>query len=89
MDNNSSLFLQYIESQGFKCDDYNRILELFQSSRSSLSQYLTGFNQYLLSKSVNYDELDEMGIDGAYGYMDDFGSILVPKCFKNVCLAFS
>ena len=83
MDNNSSLFLQYIESQGFNCDDYNRILELFQSSRSSLSQYLTGFNQYLLSKSVNYDELDEMGIDGAYGYLDDFGGILVPKCFKN------
>ena len=83
MDNNSLLFLQYIESQGFKCNDYQRILELFQSANNSLSKYLTEYNQYLLSKTVDYRKLDEIGIQGAYGYLDDFGGILIPKCFKN------
>ena len=80
---NSLLFLDYIISNGFNPNDYYSILELFQSADGSMSQYLTDYTQYLLSKKVRYDELDSKMIEGAYGYLDEDGSILVPKTLES------
>ena len=79
---NSALFLSYIITEGFDPNNYANILELFQSANASMSQFLTPYNQYLLSRQVNYDELDKLNIDGAYGYLDENG-ILVPKTIYN------
>lgn len=79
---NSALFLKYIEEYGFNPDNYHNILELFQPARGSMSQFLRQYKQYLLSRQVNYDELDEVGINGAYGYLDSNG-IIVPKTLEN------
>lgn len=75
---NSALFLQYIQAYGFDPDNYLYMLELFQSAKGSISQFLKPYRQYLLSRRVEYDELDQLGIDGAYGYFHEDG-ILVPK----------
>ncbi len=79
---NSALFLKYIETYGFNPNNYHNILELFQSAKGSMSQFLRQYNQYLLSRQVNYDELDKMGINGAYGYFHSDG-IVVPKTTEN------
>ncbi len=83
MDNNSLLFLEYIKNYGFEPEEYNKILELFQSVNSSISLNLTESDQYLLSRLVDYNELEKVGINGAYGYLDMQGEISVPKCLKN------
>lgn len=75
---NSALFLQYIQTYGFDPDNYLYILESFQSAKGSISQFLKPYKQFLLSKQVKYDELDQLGIDGAYGYFHE-NEILVPK----------
>lgn len=79
---NSALFLQYIQVYGFNPDKYLYILELFQSAKGSISQFLKSHRQYLLSRQVEYDELEQLGIDGAYGYINEDG-ILVPKTIDN------
>ncbi len=79
---NSALFLQYIQTYGFDPDNYLYILELFQSAKESISQFLKPYRQYLLSRKVKYDELEQLGIDGAYGYINEDG-ILVPKTHFN------
>ena len=79
---NSALFLKYIETYGFNPNNYHNILELFQSAKGSMSQFLRQYNQYLLSRQLNYDELDKMGINGAYGYFHSDG-IVVPKTTEN------
>lgn len=78
----SLLMLEYMISEGFNPNDYERILEVLQSAPLSLSKDLREYNPYLLSKEVVYSELDEYGIDGAYGYLED-SEILVPKTFEN------
>ena len=69
-------------SEGFNPNYYQRILELLQSAPLSLSKDLKKYNPYLLSKKVNYQELEDYGIDGAYGYLEN-SKILVPKTFYN------
>lgn len=78
----SLLMLKYMISEGFNPNNYERILELLQSAPLSLSKNLTEYNPYLLSDKVVYSELDEYGIDGAYGYLED-SEILVPKSIYN------
>ena len=85
---NSALFLKYIEEYGFNPNNYYNILELFQPARGSMSQFLRQYKQYLLSRQVKYDELDEVGINGAYGYLDSTG-IVVPKTLENDCRFFN
>ncbi len=79
----SMTFLKFIASMGFNPNDCDKILELFQSADGSMSRYLTQFDQYLLSQRVIYDEIDRLGINGAYGYLDENGEILVPKTLEN------
>ncbi len=80
---NSVLFLKYIIEEGkFNPDNYKGILELGQSVPSSISQFLTEYKQYLLSKKVDYDRLEEFGIEGANGYLE-YNGICVPKSLKN------
>ncbi len=78
----SLLMLKYMISEGFNPNSYRRILELLQSAPLSLSKDLTKYNPYLLSDKVVYLELDECGIDGAYGYLED-SKIVVPKSLYN------
>lgn len=76
------LLLEYMVSEGFNPNNYERILELFQSAPDSISKYLAKYNQYLLSKKVLYCQLEDYGIDGAYGYLTEKG-IYVPKTLDN------
>lgn len=78
----SLLMLKYMVSEGFNPDNYERILELLQSAPLSLSKDLKEYNPYLLSDKVVYSELDEYGIDGAYGYLEN-SEIMVPKSIYN------
>ena len=78
----SLLMLKYMISEGFNPNSYKRILELLQSAPLSLSKDLKEYNPYLLSKKVNYQELNDYGIDGAYGYLQN-SKILVPKTIYN------
>ena len=78
----SLLMLKYMVSEGFNPNNYERILELLQSAPLSLSKDLTEYNPYLLSDKVVYSELDEYGIDGAYGYLEN-SEIMVPKSLYN------
>lgn len=78
----SLLMLKYMISEGFNPNNYERILELLQSAPLSLSKNLKEYNPYLLSKKVLYSELDDYGIDGAYGYLEN-SEIVVPKTIEN------
>ena len=79
---NSALFLKYIKSYGFDPICYNNILELFQSVKGSMSQFLSSYKTYLLSSSVNYDELDKFKMNGALGYIEK-DNICIPKNLVN------
>ena len=79
---NSALFLRYIEEYGFYPNNYCYILELIQSAGNSMSQFLREYRHFLLSRKVEYVELDKMFIDGAYGYINECG-IIVPKTLAN------
>lgn len=80
---NSVLFLEYIIEIGkFNPNNYGRILELGQSVPNSMSIFLKNYRQYLLSSDVQYHELDEYGIDGAFGYIKQ-NEIFVPKSLEN------
>ncbi len=78
----SLLMLKYMISEGFNPNNSERVLELLQSAPLSLSKNLTEYNPYLLSDKVVYSELDEYGIDGAHGYLEN-SEIMVPKSIYN------
>ena len=75
---NSLLFLEFIKSYGFDPSKYNNILELYQSPQTSMSQYLKYYKQFLLSDKIKEKELDRIGINGAYGYID-MNTIVMPN----------
>lgn len=81
---NNDLLLKYLLIEGkFKPENCEGILELGSSAKNSFSKFLAlYYNQYLLSEKVNYDELEELGIKGAYGSLNPSG-IYVPKSFYN------
>ena len=78
----SYLFLDYIKSFGFNPENHSYILELFSSPKESISQFLNNYNQFLVSNSVNYRDLNELGIKGGCGYFTQ-SEIVVPKTLKN------
>lgn len=79
---NSYLFFNYMISNGFNPENYKNILELFQSPKGSISQYLKKYNQFLLSNLVSYKSLNEFGIKGGCGYLTS-SNIVIPKTLKN------
>lgn len=81
---NNALLLKYLMDEGkFKPGYCEGILELGSAANNSLSKYLVQYyNQYLLSEKVEYDEMNALGINGANGYLTEFG-ICVPKSFYN------
>ena len=81
---NSLLFLNCIEAYGFYPDNYSGILELVQSADGSMSQFLRGYKQYLLSNKVDYERLDDLFIDGDIGYL--YSDINVPGKFEHPLL---
>ena len=80
--NSSKQFLQYLESQKFNPEFYEKILELNQGVDTSISSLLKGDNQFLLSTKVDYQEVIDSGIRGAYGYVREDG-IYVPKTLEG------
>ena len=66
----SCLFLDFISSYGFNPNNYENILELYQEPKTSISQYLKNYRQFLLSERVKKKELEKIGIKGACGYLD-------------------
>ncbi len=77
----SDVFLDYIKENGFKPEN-KKIIELYQSAPDSISRYLKDSDTYLLSDSVNYDELDAMGLNGARGHIEN-GMVVIPKSIIN------
>ncbi len=75
-------FIQYIESLGFNPNNIEQVLELNQTVNGSVSQYLRDFGQFLLSKRVDYYDLHNAGIWGAYGYLEESG-LFVPKTLES------
>ncbi len=78
----SRLFLEFMFVNNFQPENYANILELIQSVPNSLSQYLTNYEQFLLSKQVSYTDLENYKINGAHGYMDKDEGIIVPKSLE-------
>lgn len=82
MEDRAYLLLEYMVTEGFNPNNYNKILELLQSAPDSISKYLAKYNQFLLSKNVIYPQLEDYAIEGAYGYLTEEG-IFVPKTLEN------
>ena len=79
----SSIFLEYIKSYGFDENNYNKILELYQTPKKSISQFLSRNNTFLLAPSIkDCNEFNEMNIKGACGYLNK-NEIKIPKTLKN------
>ena len=78
----SKQFLEYLESQKFNPEFYEKILELNQGVDTSISSFLEGDNQFLLSTKVDYQDIIDSGICGAYGYVREDG-IYVPKTLEG------
>lgn len=76
----SLLFYKFLLENGFEQGKCNGILELIQDVPNSISKYLTEKqNQLLLSKKVNYPDLEKYDIYGARGYLDSENGIIIPK----------
>lgn len=78
----SQLFLDFMLANGFNPNNYSKILELIQSVPDSLSKYLNDYEQFLLSKKVEYPDLERYDVKGALGYIDNDNGIIVPKTFE-------
>lgn len=74
-------FKEYMESQGFRQNHYEQILELNQDVLGSVSLLLNNYQQFLLSSKVTYDDLHRANIMGAYGYVEENG-LFVPKTIE-------
>lgn len=77
----SLMFYEFIESNGFNPNNCN-ILELNRSVSDSISKNMKEYEQFLLSRKVQYNELEKYGIKGASGYMEGRGEIFVPKSLE-------
>lgn len=75
---NSFLFLDYILNSGFNPYNYQNILELFSKESESMVRNFINTNHFILSRDVDYDELDRLGLNGAIGYLN-FDGIRLPK----------
>ena len=81
----SYIFLQYMKSFGFKEENYENILELFQSPKTSIGQFLTLDKVYLLSNKVDIVSLTKMNMRGARGDINGKleNGIFLPKSLEN------
>ena len=79
---NSRIFLDYLLNNGFCPDKYKTIWEFNGPAKESISQFLTDYNPYLLSKKVKHSELIELGINGSVGFLNEEG-IVVKDSFSN------
>lgn len=76
----SFLFLEFAKEHGFKPRRNEQILELFHGASDSVSKYLTKeCKPFLLSKKVQYDELDDFDLIGAKGRLEEMNGILISK----------
>ncbi len=82
MEDNSNIFLEYIEDRGFDINRYNNALELSQSADESLSRYLPKDKQFLLSRKVKNSKLEEYDINGAFGFLGE-SELVIPRTTEN------
>ena len=75
----TELIIDFMINNGFNPENYENILELFQSTRDSLSIHLKKYNQFLLSSKVIYSDLKNYDIKGANGYLTNYHGIVIPK----------
>ena len=83
----SLLFYQYIKYNGYNPGYNEKTLELLNPVNKSVSRYLKKDNhsQFLLSREVKYEDLDNYDIDGANGYIDKNSGIVIPNInHKNI-----
>lgn len=59
------------------------ILELGKSVPESLSKYIGDYKPFLLSKSVDYDELYEYSLYGAKGYLEDGELVITEEALSD------
>ena len=78
---NAARFLDFMDANGFDPNYYNKILETSQAVPTSISKYLTEYDQFLLSEEVRYSELEDYTVQGAYGYIES-GEMYVPKTLE-------
>ena len=83
MSSNTRIFLDFLVNNGFNPENYRNILEIIQSVPDSLSKYLKYYPQFLLSEKVDYSELISSQINGANGYIDKSGKMVVPKTVEG------
>lgn len=79
---NSRIFLDYILKKGFNPGNYKTIWEINGSVKESMSQFLTDYNPYMVSKKTKYKDLEELNIKGTTGYLTEDG-ILIKDRFDN------
>ena len=86
---NSKIFLDYILNNGFYPEQYKTIWEFNGSAKESISQFLTDYNPYLLSKKVKQSDIKKLGINGAIGYLNDEGIMVKDRSSKRDRLLYS
>lgn len=72
------MFYEFMRANGYKPEDYYN-LELNRPVSNSISKNMSEYKQFLLSRKVEYEDLEKYGIKGAKGCVEERGEILVPK----------
>lgn len=71
------LFLKYLQYNGFKVNDYKKLLEISQSPEDSISKLIKDYDQFLLTFFSIDSSLEKAGIKGSIGFIKD-GKIIYP-----------
>lgn len=73
----SKAFVECLEANNLLSTfDNQYILELGKSAPNSMSQFLKDYRHFLLSSSINYPELIQLNLEGAYGWLSADGLFL-------------
>lgn len=80
---NAQIFLEYIKHMGFDPTKYKRILELGQTPEESMVYFLKKYNPYLLTFISSDKRLEEIGVEGGKGYIQN-GKIIYPEKASDV-----
>lgn len=74
----ATMFYEFMCANGYNPEDYYN-LELNRPVSNSISKNMSEYKQFLLSRKVEYEDLEKYGIKGARGCIEEKGEILVPK----------
>ena len=74
----SIIFLDFMREYGFRVEDYDATLELFNSVELSMAKFLRAYKVFLLSTKVDSKSLISCNLRGAFGYLKE-GEISIPS----------